>query len=167
MRIKAAKKLSQVYPKVKVMIVGEGPQRHKLERLSKSLGLLDTVQFLGERKDVSRIFSLFDVFVLPSLWEGLPYALIEAGALGLAVVASNIDGNSEIIRDGETGVLVPPKDTDALAMSIIRLLSNEDTRNRLGKNLKESILPKYALSRMVQQTQELYLRSFEKSETTK
>lgn len=165
--IKAAKKLSQAYPKVKVMIVGEGPQRHKLERLSKSLGLLDTVQFLGERKDVIRIFSLFDVFVLPSLWEGLPYAVIEAGALGLAVVASNIDGNSEIIRDGETGVLVPPKDTDALAMSIIRLLSNEDTRNRLGKNLKESILPKYALSRMVEQTQELYLRSFEKSEATK
>jgi glycosyltransferase involved in cell wall biosynthesis len=165
--IKAAKKLYQVYPKVKVMIVGEGPQRHKLERLSKSLGLLDTVLFMGERKDVISILSTFDVFILPSLWEGLPYALIEAGALGLAVVASDIDGNSEIIRDGETGILVPPKDTEALAMSIIKLLSNEVTRNRIGKNLKESILPRYTLTRMVQQTQELYLRSFEKSEATK
>ncbi len=160
--IKAAKKLSQAYPKVKVMIVGEGPQRHKLERLNRSLGLLDTVRFMGERKDAVAILSMFDVFVLPSLWEGLPYALIEAGALGLAVVASDIDGNCEIIKDGEAGILVPPKDPNALASSIIRLLSDEETRNRMGKNLRESILPRYTLARMVQQTQELYLRSFER-----
>jgi glycosyltransferase involved in cell wall biosynthesis len=162
--IKAAKKLSQAYPKVKVMIVGEGPQRHKLERLNRSLGLLDTVRFMGERKDAVAILSMFDVFVLPSLWEGLPYALIEAGALGLAVVASDIDGNCEIIKDGEAGILVPPKDVNALASSIIRLLSDEETRNRMGKNLRESILPRYTLARMVQQTQELYLRSFERRE---
>ena len=165
--VKAAKELSKTYPNVKVMIVGGGPQRHKLERLNKSLGLLDTLQFMGERKDAVRLLSTFDVFVLPSLWEGLPYALIEAGALGLAVVASDIDGNREIIRDGETGVLVPPKDSDALAASIIKLLSNEDTRNRIGKNLKESIVPRYTLARMVHHTQELYLRSFENSNAAK
>ena len=165
--VKAAKELSKTYPNVKVMIVGGGPQRHKLERLNKSLGLLDTLQFMGERKDAVRLLSTFDVFVLPSLWEGLPYALIEAGALGLAVVASDIDGNREIIRDGETGVLVPPRDSDALAASIIRLLSDEDTRNRIGENLKESIVPRYTLARMVQHTQELYLRSFEKSNAAK
>ncbi len=164
--IKAAKKLSQAYPKVKVTIVGEGPQRHKLERLNRRLGLLDTVRFMGERKDAIEILSMFDVFVLPSLWEGLPYALIEAGALGRAVVASDIDGNCEIIKDGETGVLVPPKDTDALASSIIKLLSDEETRNRMGKNLRESILPRYTLARMVRKTQKLYLRSFERREVS-
>jgi glycosyltransferase involved in cell wall biosynthesis len=165
--IKAAKKLSQVYPNVKVMIAGEGPQRHKLERLSKTLGLSNTVQFLGERKDAMRILSQFDVFILPSLWEGLPYTLIEAGALGLAVVASNVDGNTEIIKDEETGILVPPKNPDALAVSIIRLLSDEVIRKRLGKNLKEAVLPRYTLSRMTNQTQELYLRLYEKSGATK
>jgi len=165
--IEAAKKISRIYPKVKVFIVGEGPQRQKLERLIKKMGLINTVQLLGERKDIMRIFSLFDVFVLPSLWEGLPYVLIEAGACGLAVVASDIDGIKEIIKDGETGVLVSPKDSDALARSIVKILPDEDMRDRLGRNLKNAVFPRYTLSRMVQQTQELYRRIYEESKTTK
>ena len=160
--IKAAKKLSQAYPKVKVMIVGEGPQRHKLERLSKSLDLLDTVQFLGERKDVIRIFSLFDVFVLPSLWEGLPYVLMEASALGKPIVATDVDGVREVIRNKETGILVPSRNPEKLAEAVIKLLHEKDFALKLGEKAKKSIPPKFSLSRMVEQTQDLYMKLYRK-----
>jgi glycosyltransferase involved in cell wall biosynthesis len=160
--IKAAKKISCRYPTVKVLIVGEGPERKKLERLIKKTGLKKTVLLLGERNDAARILSSFDIFVLPSLWEGLPYALIEAGACGKAVVASDVEGIKEIISDGETGVLVKPKNSLALAESIIRLQEDEGYRGRVGENLRRAVLQRFTLSRMVQQTQELYSALAEK-----
>ncbi len=160
--IKAAKAISQRYPKVRVLIVGEGPERKKLERLIKKAALTEAVLLLGERKDAARILSLFDIFVLPSLWEGLPYALLEAGAYSKAVIVTKVEGIKEVIQDGETGVLVEPKSPPALAESIIRLLADDDYRHRIGENLRKAILPRYTLSRMIQQTQELYLTLFEK-----
>ena len=160
--IKAVKKISAHCPKVKVLIVGEGPERKKLERLIKKTSLTETVLLLGERKDAARILSSFDIFVLPSLWEGLPYALIEAGAYGKAVVASKVEGIKEMIKDGETGVLVEPKNSHALAESIMRLQADEEYRGRIGENLRKAVLPRYSLSRMVRQTQELYFKLFEK-----
>jgi glycosyltransferase involved in cell wall biosynthesis len=161
--IKAAKKIFARLPKVKVLIVGEGPERKKLERLIRKMGLAESVRLLGERKDAARILSSLDIFILPSLWEGLPYALLEAGAYGKAVVASDVEGIDELIEDGETGILVEPKNSRVLADSIVRLLEEEDFRRRIGENLRRSLLPRYTLSRMVQQTQELYLRLIEKN----
>ncbi len=160
--IKAAKKISVRLPKLKVLIVGEGPERKKLERLIKKMKLTGIVRLLGERKDAAKILSSLDIFILPSLWEGLPYALIEAGAYGKAVVASDVEGIDELINDGETGILVEPKNSRALAESIIRLLEESEYRSRIGENLRKSLLPRYTLSKMVQQTQELYLRLIEK-----
>lgn len=160
--IKAAKKISRHYPEVKVLIVGEGPERKKLERLIKKMGLRKTVLLLGERSDAARILTYYDIFVLPSLWEGLPYALIEAGAYGKAVVASAIEGIKEIIEDGETGVLAEPKNSAALAESILRLQEDEGFRGRVGKNLRNAVLSRFTLSRMVGQIQELYLTLSEK-----
>jgi glycosyltransferase involved in cell wall biosynthesis len=163
--VKAAKRIVQSYPEVKVIIVGEGPQRQKLERLIKKLGLTDTVQLLGEREDVKRFLLLCDVFVLPSLWEGLPYVLMEAGSFSLPVVASNVDGIRDMIKDGETGILVSPKDSNTLALSVIRLLEDKDRRCRLGEKLREFILPRYTQSRMIRLTQDLYLKLYKKSQT--
>jgi len=156
--LKAAKLIHRSYPQAKILIVGGGPLRGQLERKARSLGIEKQVLFLGERTDVPELLSLFDVFVLPSLWEGLPYALVEAAALGRPIVATDIDGVRELIRDGETGLLVSPMQPEELAEAVSRLLGNKEQASRLGLKAKELIPPQYALSRMVKETQDLYLR---------
>lgn len=118
------------------------------------------VFFTGEREDAIKWLSVFDVFVLPSLWEGLPYVLIEAAALGKPVVATDIDGVREVIESGETGILVPPGNPEALADGVIRLLQDKEYALKLGRQI-EQIPPRFTLSRMVAQIQDLYLRLFE------
>jgi glycosyltransferase involved in cell wall biosynthesis len=162
--LKAAERIYRVFPEIKILIVGGGPLRSKLEREAGSLGLEDVVRFMGERKDVTKFLSIFDVFVLPSLWEGLPYVLMEAAALGKAVVATDIDGVREVIENGKTGILVPPRNPESLAHAVRRLLQDKDYALKLGQKLEEQILPRFTLSRMVAQTQSLYLRLYENIE---
>lgn len=158
--IKAAKKIAHVFPEMQILIVGDGPIRKKLERKARRLGLERRILFLGERKDIPTLLSLMDVFVLPSLWEGLPFALIEAAALGKPVVTTDVDGIRELIRDGETGVLVPPKNAERLAQAIVSILQDRKFASWLGENLKQEICPRYTLSRMVEETQNLYSRAW-------
>lgn len=160
--LKAAKRISRVFPEVKFLIIGEGPLRKKLERKSRRLGLGRRVWFMGERKDVPQLLSLVDVVVLPSLWEGLPYALIEASALAKPVVATDVEGTREIIEDGKTGILVPPKNGEILAQAVISLLHHKPYARQLGNRLKKEVLPRYTLARMVEETQNLYLRLYQK-----
>lgn len=158
--IKAVKKMARIFPEVKILIVGEGPLRKKLERKTRRSGLEELILFLGERKDIPSLLSLLDVFILPSLWEGLPFALIEAAALGKPVVATDVDGIRELIRDGETGILVPPKNALRMAQAVISLLQDRQSASRMGKKLKQEICPRYTLSRMTEETQNLYLREW-------
>lgn len=158
--IKAAKKIVQIFPEVKILIIGEGPLREKLERRTNRLGLEKRVSFLGERKDIPELLSLLDVFILPSLWEGLPFALIEAAALEKPVVATEVDGIREVIRDRDTGFLVPPKNPESLAQAVISMLQNRESASHIGKKLKKEICHQYTLSRMVEETQNLYLREW-------
>lgn len=159
--LKAAKKISQVFPEVKILIIGEGSLREKLERKARSLGLERLVWFFGERRNIPMLLSLFDVFILPSLWEGLPYTLIEAGALAKPVVSTNVDGIREVIKNEETGILVPPKNAEILAQAVISLLQDREYALRLGRKLKKEIYPRYTLSRMVKETQDLYFKLFQ------
>jgi len=161
--LRAARRIKKAFPKSRILIVGGGPLQKKLERMNRSLGLEDFVLFLGERKDTAQLFSLFDVFVLPSLWEGLPYVLMESAAWGKAVVATDIDGVRELIKDGETGVLVPPKNSMKLAEAVIGLIQDENYASKLGENLKREIYQRYTLSQMVDQIQDLYLKHYEKT----
>ena len=163
--LEAAKKILKVFPAVKILIVGEGPQRQKLESLNRRLGLENYVLFLGERKDAQQFLFLFDVFVLPSLWEGLPYVLMEAAALGKPVVATDVDGVKEMVRDGESGILVPSKNPESLARSVIQLLQDRSYALELGKELKKEISQKYTLSSMVEQIQSLYLELYGRSDS--
>jgi glycosyltransferase involved in cell wall biosynthesis len=156
--IKAAGRIREAIPDAKVWIVGGGSLFHKFRKLKKKLGLENTIQLLGERKDIAPLLSRFDVFVLPSLWEGLPYSLMEAAALARPVVATEIAGVAELIKHGETGLLVPVKDSNRLAHSVIRLLQEKEYAARLGQNLKNSVRQQYTLSQMVQKIQDLYLR---------
>lgn len=99
-------------------VVGDGPLRQGLERAVHSRGLSGVVRFLGHRTDLPDILAAADVLVRPSLTEGMPLSLLEAMAAGVPVVASDIPGNRSLVRDGETGVLVPPGDADALARAV-------------------------------------------------
>jgi glycosyltransferase involved in cell wall biosynthesis len=100
--------------------------------------------------------SLADVFVLPSLWEGLPLVLIEAGSLGRPMVATDIGGTREIVTDGETGLLVPPADPAALAAAVHRLLADPVLAARLGENARRTIPPLFTLERMVREYEGIY-----------
>jgi glycosyltransferase involved in cell wall biosynthesis len=139
------------------VVVGGGPLEKRLRSRVDRLGLSDRIILAGERSDAFDLLSAFDVFVLPSLWEGLPLVLIEAAGLGKPIIATEIDGSREIIRDGETGLLVPPADPPALAGAILRLLEDAALARRLGENARREIPPKFSLERMIAETERLYL----------
>lgn len=115
-------------------VAGEGPQRRDLERLVEERGLADVVRFLVllDEAGVAKALQAADLLVVPSLSEGLPVVIMEAMASGVPVVASRVDGIPELVRDGETGLLVPPSDPDALADAIARLMADSVSRDRMG-----------------------------------
>jgi glycosyltransferase involved in cell wall biosynthesis len=120
------------------------------------LDLDDTVILPGSRRDIPEILALSDVFVLPSLWEGVPIALLEAMAAGLPVIATKVGGVPEVVVDGVTGILVPPADPDALAQAIIRVSSDAELRTRMGRAGQDRATISFDVSRMVGQTEALY-----------
>ena len=163
--LEAARLLLQEIPGVQFLIIGGGPWKDRLEEQKNRLGLDGAVHLLGERKDIPQLLSIFDVVALPSLWEGLPYSLLEAGALGKPVVAADVDGVKEIITDGETGILVPPKNPGRLAEALRQLIENKNLANRLGAALREDIQTKHSLQPMIEGVQNLYLRLFREKNT--
>ena len=158
--IRAAARIKQAFPGAKVVCAGGGPLRPMMEQAVKRLGLEDTVMLLGDVENAASLISLFDVFVLPSLWEGLPFVLIEAAALGKAIVATNVEGNQEIISDGETGLLVPARDPEALAEAVLKLLQDRTLASRLAAAARTLIPPRHTLSDMIRETEELYLSTW-------
>jgi glycosyltransferase involved in cell wall biosynthesis len=160
--VKAAERVLRDFPRAKIVLVGEGPLGQKLRKTALKMGLEGKLFFLGERKEAVELMSLFDIFVLPSLWEGLPFVLVEAAALGIPIIATAVDGVAEIIEDGETGLLVPPEDSQALADAIIRLLMDKESAFRLAERAKALIPARFPLRRMVDQTQNLYLRLYQR-----
>jgi glycosyltransferase involved in cell wall biosynthesis len=148
-----------------LVLVGKGDENGeeeiKLRERVESLGLEDRVRFLGWRPDVNEIMGCFDIFVLPSLNEGMGRVLVEAMAAGLPIVASRVGGIPDLIENGENGLLVPPADPSALAKAISDLLSDKKRRNRIGEAGKKMCLP-YSAEAMVQQIDDLYTDLLEK-----
>jgi glycosyltransferase involved in cell wall biosynthesis len=130
--LEAAAEVLKIFPNTLFLIVGEGPLRQDLEELSRRLGIKDHVIFAGFCDNVAKLLATFDIKVFSS-WgaEGTPLAVLEAMAMGKAIVATNI---IEIIEDGVTGLLVPPKDSAAIARQVIALLRDEDLAKKLGAN---------------------------------
>ncbi|HMN29275.1 MAG TPA: glycosyltransferase, partial [Caldilineaceae bacterium] len=119
-------------PEASFVLVGDGPERAQLEEQSRTLGLERRVCFLGYRQDIPALLADCDLFVLPSRYEGLPLAVLEAMAAGKPVIASAIPGTREAVVDGESGVLVPPADPAALAAAIRQLLADPAQAQRLA-----------------------------------
>jgi glycosyltransferase involved in cell wall biosynthesis len=138
-----------------LMIVGNGPLRSELESQVEELGLSGDVSFLGHREDVYDLLSSFDIFVLPSEFEGLPFALLEAMAARRPIIASDVDGIGDAIVDEENGLLVPSKDPGALAAALERLVGEDRLRQELGNNARSAVA-RFDLPRMIARTEELY-----------
>lgn len=155
--LRAAPRILAAFPDARIAVVGEGPQGKSLRREADRRGLDDRFFFLGERRDAASLLALFDIFISPALWEGLPFVLIEAAALGKPIIATDVDGVPEVIENGKTGLLVPPGNPDALAEAVVRLLKNKEEARRLGETARVLIPPRFPLRRMVEQTQNLYL----------
>jgi glycosyltransferase involved in cell wall biosynthesis len=155
----AAKVVSELKQCTFVAIGGEvegDGYRASLERLAEQLGLRDRIQFLGWRKEVAEALRAADVAVFPSLTEGLPLALLEAMACGRPVVATAVGGVPEVVRHELTGLLVPPRDVDALAAAVLRLLNDRDLAERMGREGRRRVEVHFTLERVLSRTQELY-----------
>ena len=141
---------------LRCVILGDGPERARLEALVRKLELGDRVQLPGERGDIASRLAACDIYCLPSLWEGLPNALLEAMALGLPVVASNVDGVPEAVEDGKTGLLVAPSDPVALAKALEKLAVDPALRASLGATARASVGKRFTVRRMIDSYQEAY-----------
>lgn len=145
----ALAELRSEFPKARLLIAGDGTERTRIEEQVNSLGLADIVTLTGFRKDVLDILRAADIFVLPSLLEGLPYTGLEAMATGLPVVATAVDGLPEGVLDGETGLLIPPSDSAALRDALARLLGDPTLATRLGAAGRERVRDHFAVERLL------------------
>jgi glycosyltransferase involved in cell wall biosynthesis len=144
------------HPDARLVIVGDGSLRGALEDLARTLGVEPWVSFLGARSDVADLLPELDVFVLSSIREGLPLALLEAMACGVPVVATAIGNVPRVVRDGENGDLVAPADSRALAAAICRMLESPDRAESLGAAARAWVAAEYSLDATVRRYQELY-----------
>jgi glycosyltransferase involved in cell wall biosynthesis len=154
--IQATKILKKQAPKIKTIIVGEGPLSMELDRQAKELDVEDIIFFLGFREDVPKILSSLDLFVLSSHLEGMGSSLLDAMASRLPVVATNVGGIPEVVIHGETGLLVPPRNPSALARAILRLYSDKTLASRLGQKGYELVHRKFSAESMADKVVRLY-----------
>jgi glycosyltransferase involved in cell wall biosynthesis len=143
-------------PGASVVLVGDGEGRIGLERLAGELGIAERVTFAGWQPDPFPWLPSFDVFAMPSLFEGFPRAGVEAMLAQLPVVASRVDGIPEGVADGETGILVPPEDPDALAGALNTLIADPDRRRRMGELGRRRAIENFSLGKSVREFESLY-----------
>ncbi|MFH1777510.1 MAG: glycosyltransferase family 4 protein [Candidatus Omnitrophota bacterium] len=147
--ISALPEIIKTFPKLKVFIIGGGTEKENLERLTRKLGVAKNVVFMGECQDISWSVSTFDVFVLSSLNEGMGRCLLEAQALGVPVVATRVGGIPEVVKDGVTGFLVPPQNSEAIAEAVIKLLKDDFLREQMSRQARENIDYRFSVEAMV------------------
>jgi glycosyltransferase involved in cell wall biosynthesis len=147
---------------ITVLLAGDGRLWGTLTRQARELGVADQVKFLGARRDMPLIYQALDVFVLPSLWEGLPLALLEAMGAGLPVVATRVGGVVDVIEDGVNGRLASPGDSQALAGAIVELANRPELRREMGSAARDTVRLRYSQEAMFKRLAALYLDLYEK-----
>ena len=155
--IKLVFRIKQNFSNTKFLLVGDGFLRKETKRLISRYGLQRDVILFGWRQDVPRILSAMDIFVLTSLWEGLPIAVLEAMSSSLPVVATNTGGIREVVREGINGFLVEPHDIERMLYRVTLLLKNCDLRLNLGKHAKDSLGEDFSLENMLKKSEHLYI----------
>lgn len=163
--LRAFAKVHAAHPEARLIIAGDGSLGDQLRALRTELGLDGIATFLGFRQDVPAVLASLDGYVLASRLEGLGTAILEALAMGLPVVASRVGGIPDSVKDGKTGVLVPPEDPDALAAAMIDLMENPERRAALGRHAAEFVRTAFTQEQLQQRTLDLYQRLVEERET--
>jgi glycosyltransferase involved in cell wall biosynthesis len=143
---------------VHLLVVGDGDLRDALRAQADALGLSPRVRFLGARRDLGNLLAAMDVFVLPSLWEGLPLSLVLAMGARVPVVATAVAGIPEVVDEGRTGLLVPPADSAALGAALARLFGDAGLREQFGRDARASVLPRFGVDGYVTAITRLYDR---------
>jgi len=161
--LKAASQVLKVQPHITFYIVGNGPEERSLKSLAFELGIEERVIFAGWRSDLPEIYKASDLFCLPSIYEGLPMALLGAMASGLSAIVSNVSGNRELVDDGESGFVVPSKDYKLLANRILRIVSDNPLRERMGVSARRKIIEQYNAVSMANKYQRVYDYCLERS----
>jgi sugar transferase (PEP-CTERM/EpsH1 system associated) len=150
---RAFKIVQATRPEARLIVIGDAPERKSLESDNEK-----GVIFLGNRSDVPDILQSIDVFALPSLNEGISNTILEAMATALPVVATRVGGNTELVEDGYTGVLVGPGDSDSIADAILRYLNDENLRVKHGRAGRQTVLKHFSVQEMVQSYETVYRR---------
>ena len=139
-----------------LMIIGEGEELEKLKWLARAKRLDDRIHFLGRVDDARSYIKAFDIFTLTSHTEAFPYVILEAGAAGLPIIASEVGGIPEVITDPELGILVPPGNVEEIKKSLLFMLKKPKYCDLAGKNLRQRVTANFSLKKMVEKTVELY-----------
>jgi len=155
--IDAMGKLAQTIPNVKLVIAGDGSEREKLKKQVLELALDDRVLFLGLREDIPEILSCGDLFLLSSVNEGFGLVLLEAMAFKLPIVATRVGGVPEVVKDGETGLLIPSQDPQSFVNAVLKIYRNRDWGRDLGLAGYERVKRKFDLEVIVQKLENLYV----------
>jgi len=156
--VDAARMVLAQMPDTTFVVAGEGPLRAELTARAQSAGLGRRMTFVGHREDIPGLLAALDLFVLPSLWEGLPYALLEAMAAGVPVVATEIPGVVDLVRAGETGWLAPPADAASLAEAILRALGEPEECAQMAARARELVATEHTREKMLAALAEVYER---------
>ncbi len=156
--LQAAPAIIKQIPKTRFEIIGEGSDRPRLEQLASQLGVGDQVLFHGSRADVDQLLNGGAVGVLTSTSEGFSNSILEYMRAALPVVATAVGGNKEVVRDGETGLLIPPRDPEALSQKLIQLLTDSALRTRMGAAGRQLLEQRFSLKQMIAAHQDYYQR---------
>lgn len=155
--LRAARQSAEAGRRCAVLIVGDGPLREELEAQAEEEQLSRTVRFLGEREDAPALMTAADAFILSSVWEALPLAMLEAMACGKPVIATSVGGVPEVVRDGVEGLLVPPGDADSLAEAMTRMMDMPaETLAQMGRRARRRVEEGYNITRSAQAILSIY-----------
>lgn len=154
--LEAVSLLDDRFNDVNFLIVGEGSLKEELYKYCKDLGIEQRVRFLGYREDIVSVIAEMDLVILPSLYEGFPLVILEAQAMGKSVVATNVDGIPEAVINNKTGLIVPPKDSQALKSAIEIFLNNRELGIKMGCAGRKNIEENFDMKKQIEQIQELY-----------
>ena len=154
--LRAARELCKTTADLKIVIVGEGPDRNKIEEMIEQYGLQSSVILAGQQSNMPAVYAAMDVFVLPSLNEGLPMTVLEAMAASKPVIATKVGAIGGVIKDGENGLLVNAKDSEGLRNAIASLLGDPERRRRLGDQAHAWVSQNYTSEAMALKYREMY-----------
>lgn len=154
--VEAVKQVVWKHPNVRFVLAGDGPLRGDIEKQISEAGLTDKFQLLGFRSDITDLLSAYDVYVLPSLYEGLPNQVLEAMSCQKGVIATAVDGTVEAVADGKTGLLVPSKNPDALAKALLKVLDNPKLIAQFGEESRRRIEAEFTIENEIQKFENLF-----------